>query len=227
MNLRLALHGLGVLLSLVAIGFLVKWSGLGNMLDQGWIDTEVRGQGVAGELLFLGVGGLATAVGFPRQVIAFLGGYAFGFLQGVVLGVVATVIGCLLSFYYARMLGRRLVASRLSGRSKRVDDFLRGNPFEMTLLIRLLPVGSNFVTNLAAGVSSVAAAPFVLASALGYVPQTAVFALVGSGIHVDPVWRIGLGVVLFIVSGLLGLFLYRRLRRGRVYDTDLETRLGE
>jgi uncharacterized membrane protein YdjX (TVP38/TMEM64 family) len=106
-----------------------------------------------------------------------------------------------------------------------VDAFVRDNPFSMTLLIRLLPVGSNVATSLAAGLSSVAALPFLLGSGLGFVPQTAVFALVGSGVNVDPVWRIGLGVVLFVLSGALGVYLYRRLKHGKVYDEDLERKV--
>lgn len=227
MNPRIILRGLGVLAALVAIGFLVKLSGLGDILDERWIDQEVRGRGLAGELLFLGVGGLATAVGFPRQVIAFMGGYAFGFLYGTALGLLAAVLGCFAAFYFARLLGRSLLANRLSGRIQAVDDFVRGNPFSMTLLIRLLPAGSNAVTNLAAGISSVAGLPFLLGSAIGYFPQTAVFALVGSGISVDPAWRIGIGVLLFIVSGVLGVYLYRKLRHGRVYDAELERKMGE
>lgn len=222
MNVKLILRGLAVLLSLAAIGFLVQWSGVGGMLDQGWIDREVRGKGLSGELLFLGLGMLATAVGFPRQVIAFMGGYAFGFTYGSLLGVLATVLGCVTTFVYARLFGRGLVAHRLGGRIAKVDAFVRDNPFTMTLLIRLLPVGSNVATSLAAGVSSVAALPFLLGSAVGFVPQTLVFALVGSGVSVDPVWRIGLGTVLFVVSGALGVYLYRSLRHGKVYDEELE-----
>jgi uncharacterized membrane protein YdjX (TVP38/TMEM64 family) len=227
MNWRIVLHGLGVLGSLVIIGFLVRLSGLGDILDERWIDQEVRGKGLAGELLFLGVGGLATAVGFPRQVIAFMGGYAFGFLYGTGLGLLAALLGCIAAFFYARLFGRSLLAERLSGRIRQVDSFVSGYPFSMTLLIRLLPVGSNALTNLAAGISSVASLPFLLGSAIGYIPQTAVFALVGSGINVDPAWRIGIGVLLFVVSGVLGVYLYRRLRHGRVYDSELERKLDD
>lgn len=227
MNIKLILRGLAVLLSLAAIGFLVRWSGLGDMLDQGWIDREVRGKGLNGELLFLAIGTLATGVGFPRQVISFMGGYAFGFVQGTFLGALATLFGCMSAFLYARLFGRSLVADRLGGRIAKVDAFVRDNPFTMTLLIRLLPVGSNIATNLAAGVSSVRALPFLLGSALGFVPQTAVFALVGSGVSVDPVWRIGLGTLLFVVSGVLGVYLYRALRHGKVYDEELEQKLDD
>ncbi|MDD3530783.1 MAG: VTT domain-containing protein [Gallionellaceae bacterium] len=226
MNIKLILRGLAVLLSLAAIGFLVRWSGLGDLLDQGWIDREVRGKGLDGELLFIAIGTLATAVGFPRQVISFMGGYAFGFAWGTVLGVLATVLGCIATFVYARLFGRALLANRLGGRIARVDAFVRDNPFTMTLLIRLLPVGSNVATSLAAGLSSVAALPFLLGSAVGFVPQTLVFALVGSGVSVDPFWRIGLGTVLFVVSGVLGVYLYRRLCHGKIYDEELERRMA-
>lgn len=226
MNPRFILKGLAVLLSLVAIGFIARQSGLGDILDQGWIDRSVRGQGLAGEMLFLGVGALATGVGFPRQVIAFMGGYAFGFLQGTLLGTLAALIGCAGAFFYARILGRSLVSERFAGKARKMDDFIRDNPFSMTVLIRLLPVGSNVVTNLAAGITSIPALPFLLGSGLGYLPQNAIFALVGSGVGVDPVWRIGLGVLLFVVSGVLGVYLYRRMRHGKSYDEALDRDIG-
>ncbi len=227
MNPKIILRGLLVLLSMAALGFLVNRLHLGDLLNQGWIDREVRGKGISGEILFLAIGTVFTAVGLPRQVIAFMGGYAFGFLYGTWLGLLATELGCAASFFYARLLGRPFVVKRLSGKIAHVDNFVRDYPFTMTLLIRLLPVGSNVATNLAGGVSSVPAVPFLLGSALGFLPQTAIFALVGSGVNVDPVWRIGLGVVLFVGSGVLGVYLFRRLRHGRHYDEDLERELGE
>jgi len=227
MNPKIILRGLAVLLSMAALGFLINQTHLGDLLNQGWIDREVRGKGVSGELLFLAIGMLFTAIGLPRQVIAFMAGYAFGFLYGTWLGLIATELGCAATFFYARFTGRSLVAKRLSGRVAKIDNFVRDYPFTMTLLIRLLPVGSNVATSLAGGVSSVPAAPFLLGSALGFLPQTAIFALVGSGVNVDPAWRIGTAIALFIGSGALGVYLFRRLRHGRHYDEALERELGE
>lgn len=227
MNPKIILRGLVVLLSLAAIGIVIKQTHLAEVLNQGWIDSEIRGKGVSGELLFLAAGTVFTAVGLPRQAISFLGGYAFGFAYGTLLGLGATVLGCAATFFYARLFGRALIADRLSGKIAQVDNFVRGYPFSMTLLIRLLPVGSNVVANLAGGMSSVPALPFLLGSTLGFLPQTAIFALVGSGVNVDPAWRIGLGVLLFVGSGVLGVYLYRRMRHGRHYDLDLERQIGE
>jgi len=226
MNPRLWLRGLILICSLVALGYALKVSGLGSSIDEGWIDTEIRGRGVTGEMLFVAVAFLFTAAGLPRQIICFLGGYAFGFGQGTALGLLATTLGCIAAFSYARVLGREFVASRFPRRVRKIDDFLRDNPLTMTLLIRLLPVGSNLVTNLAAGVSGVRGVPFVAGSALGYLPQTVIFALIGSGIALDPELRIGVSVLLFVISGVMGVYLYRRYRHGKSFDDNVERELG-
>ncbi len=226
MTPRVLVRGLVLITTLVAAGYLLKSVELGTLMDPAWIDVDVRGGGVAGEILFIAAGALFTGLGLPRQVIAFLGGYAFGFAAGTALALIATVIGCIAAFYYARFLGRDLVSARFPAKVRKIDDFLRDNPLSMTLLIRLLPVGSNLATNLAAGVSRVGAVPFVAGSAAGHLPQTLVFALVGSGISIDPVFRISLSVVLFLLSGLIGVHLYRRYRRGRTLDDAIERQLG-
>lgn len=225
MNYRLILKGLLFLTSLVGVFYLLRSIGLD--LDQGWIDREVRGRGLTGEFVFIGVGALAMALGLPRQVTAFLGGYAFGALLGTALALLAAVIACALSFYYARMFGRALVTGRFPDKVRHLDEFLGRHPFNMALLIRLLPVGHNLSTNLIAGVSSVPALPFISGSGLGYLPQTLVFALAGSGVNLDPTLRIGAAVVLFLLSAILGVSLYRRFREGAAYDAEIEAELGK
>jgi len=225
-KLRVFLRGLLFIASLVLLGYLIEAVHLRDAFDKAWIDTQIRGQGFAGEMLFVGVGALFTAVGLPRQLVAFLAGYAFGLVEGGALGLLASLLGCAGAFYYARLLGRGVVASRFPGRVRRIDDFIHDNPFSMTLLIRLLPVGSNVLTNLAAGVSSVRAMPFLSGSAVGYIPQTVIFALVGSGITIQPFIRIGLGVALFVISGAVGVYLYHRFRHGHTLE-DIDRKLGE
>ena len=226
MTPKILFRGLIWITSLVAIGYALKVSGLGSSIDKAWVDSDIRGQGFTGELLFVGVGMMFTAVGLPRQIICFLAGYAFGLLEGTALAMVATVLGCIVAFFYARIMGRSFVVGRFPDRVQRIDDFLHENPLSMTLLIRLLPLGSNVVTNLAAGVSGVGAVPFFLGSAIGYLPQTLVFTLVGSGFSVDPEFRIAISVILFAVSGFLGVFLFRKYRHGKSFDVRVERELG-
>ncbi len=226
MTLKIMFRGLILIASLVAIGYVLKISGLGSSIDKAWIDSDIRGQGFMGEMLFVGIGILFTAVGLPRQVICFLAGYAFGLVEGTALAMLATVLGCIVTFFYARVMGRDFVVNRFPNRVQSIDNFLRENPLSMTLLIRLLPLGSNLVTNLAAGVSSVGGAAFFIGSAIGYFPQTLVFTLIGSGFSVDTEIRIAISVILFVLSGSLGISLYRKYRHGKSFDARVEQELG-
>ncbi len=226
MNSGILVRGLALFTSLVLVGFVLKTTELGSVFDEAWINTYVRGQGLGGYLVFICLGLVFTALGLPRQIIGFLAGYAFGFVEGTGLALAATTLGCVAAFYYARFLGRSFVVHKFSDKVRRIDAFLNRSPLTMTLLIRFLPVGSNLATNLAAGVSGVRVSPFFTGSLIGYLPQTIVFALVGSGIGIDPVFRISLGGVLFALSGVLGVFLYRRYRHGMTFDDDVDRELG-
>ena len=218
---QLVFRGLIVIAVLAAASYL-----LGDVIDQTWVDVHVRGQGVQGELLFLATGWLLSSVGLSRQLIAFLGGYAFGFLPGVLLATLAVVAGCVLTYCVARYLLRAFLLQRYAGRIDRMGRFVHDNTFVMTLLIRLLPLGSNLMVNVAAGVSGVRSVPFFLGSALGYLPQTLIFALVGSGTSVDQFWQVAVAMVLFVAATVLGIWLYRKYRHGMTLDPQLDEELG-
>ena len=187
-----------------------------------WVDRYVRDQGALGEAVFLASGAVATAAGVPRQGVAFLGGYAFGAAEGACLALLAQLGGCALSFGWARLVGQawaeRRLAGRYGARLRRLRDALAASPFGATLALRLLPIGNNLALNLLAGMAGIAAAPFLAASALGYLPQTAVFALLGKGVRVDGAWQIGLAAGLFAVSVAIGLALLRRHSAGRTLE---------
>lgn len=227
MRARTYLPGLIFLVTLAAIGYVVEEGLLTSLLSEDWIDREVRGKGAPGELLYVAVGGVATAIAVPRHIVSFLGGYAFGAGLGTALALAATELGCVLVFFYGRWVGRPLVSEKIRNRVRRIEDFLAANPFSMTLLIRLLPVGNNFATCLAAGVSRVPARPFLLGSLLGYVPQTFVFALAGSGLEVGERMRIAIAALFFVVSGAIGIWLYRKYRHGKTLGAEVDEELDE
>lgn len=217
------LRGLVMLVAMAAIGYAIEQSGFFARLSPSWIDAEVRGHGLRGSLLFVASGAMATAVGVPRQLVSFLGGYAFGFVNGTLLAAAATLIGCILTFSFSRLVARTFVRRRFEGRIRRMEEVLQSAPVSMTLMIRLLPMGSNMITSLVAGLSRVPALPFVAGSLIGYVPQTAIFALVGSGVNVDSVVRVCTGAGLFLISGIIGMRLARTYGR---FVGDDESPLG-
>jgi uncharacterized membrane protein YdjX (TVP38/TMEM64 family) len=165
-------------------------------------------------------GAAACSVGVPRQAVAFAGGYAFGLWGGAALSMTAQLLGCLGTFGWARLVGRDWAARRMGRRLARADRFLAANPFTATLILRLLPIGNNVALNLLAGLSRIRPAPFLAASALGYVPQTAIFVLLASGVRVEKPTQLALALALFCGSALLGLILLRRRRQEAAIAAD-------
>lgn len=210
--------GLVMLLGLGLAVYLARAAGLGSMLeDTKWFNDHVLGSGPLSVVIFLAVGTAFTAVGLPRQLIGFLGGFAFGMFSGTLLATVASGLGCGVAAVYARMGGRDLVERKFGHRLERVNRFLKHEPFNTALAIRLFPLGSNLITNLAAGVSSIPLMPFLLGSTIGYIPQNFIFALFGAGMNRESTMgvalSVGMSVVLFGVSGWLGIQVYRRYRK--------------
>ena len=205
--LRLILRPAAALVAFAAVAWAVQESGFDPR-------AAMASAGSHGPLAFVLAGTAACAVGVPRQIVSLAAGYAFGFWQGVALALLAEVAGCAIDFGWARLVARRwalrVLQRRAAGRLARLDRFLTERAFTATLTLRLLPVGNNLVLNLLAGVSGVAGAPFILASAVGYVPQTVVFALAGSGAGLSNGAQLGLAGVLLLVSVGLGVALLRR-----------------
>ena len=205
---------------LLAAGALLRK--FGGVPGTEWVDSSIRDEGLWGEVVFVSVGTALTAAGLPRQGIAFLGGYAFGAALGSALGLLAQVLGCAASYGWARLIARRWAERRLAGRFghrlRPLRDVLAGSPFEATLALRLLPVGNNLALNLLAGMAGLRVVPFLAGSAIGYVPQTVVFALLGKGIRVEGVAQFVMAAALLLVSVGLGLWLLRRHRAARAME---------
>ena len=194
--------------ALLAVGLLMA----GLALQGGWGRSVLDAPAQAGPGLFMLAAIAACAFGVPRQAVAYAAGLGYGVWAGCALALAAQVSGCAADFLWARLVAREWAVRRTRGRLARLDRQISRHPFSATLTLRLLPVGSNLLLNLLAGVSAVAAGPFLLASAAGYVPQTLVFALLGSGVRVGRTEQLVLAAALFLLSGLLGAWLLRRVR---------------
>jgi uncharacterized membrane protein YdjX (TVP38/TMEM64 family) len=214
MNLQSLRSGKGAstallaLLMLIVVGTLVfKPSEL--IPAQEW-GAALESKGGVGMLLFLIVGVLSTSIGLPRQMVAFIGGIAYGVVPGVLLSLCAAILGCYLTVNLSRRLFAAKVAHRYPKVISKLQLFLKDDVFIKVLVLRLQPLGTNLLTNLCVGFTRISIRDFLIASAIGYVPQMLVFALLGSGIRVGSNVQLVLSAVLLVISLLLGFLLYRR-----------------
>ena len=163
----------------------------------------------ADALGLVALGAIACAVGVPRQVVAFVAGYGWGLLPGIVLALAAQMVGCAANLFWARAVGRDFTRRWVGGRLARLDGMLSRRPFAATLALRLLPVGNNLVLNLLAGLSSLPASAFLAASAIGYLPQTVIFVLMGRGSQLGHATELAISIALLVASTLCALLIFR------------------
>ena len=181
-----------------------------GFLEHAWADSHLKNQGWFGILLYIALVAALATIAVPRQALSALGGYAFGAVWGSLWATAGLTLSCACVFFYARFMGRASLQRQFKGRIRKFDDFLSRNPFRMTIVIRFLPVGINSLTSLLAGITSIPAPAFIAGSCIGYLPQNIIFALLGSGLRVDPVWSACASGVLFLLSSAIGYTLYRR-----------------
>jgi len=189
---------------------------------QQFVDTV--GSAWWGVLAYIGVYLARPVVLFPASILTVVGGLLFGPVAGVLVVVVAANASAMLAYGIGRLLGRapgrddgadeaeQSLARRWSGR-------MRDNSFETVLIMRLLFLPYDLV-NYLSGILRLAWLPFLVATALGSLPGTVSFVLLGASLDdlddglggIDPV-TLGASLTIFVVSLLVARLLRRRQPR--------------
>jgi len=208
----LVVRGLILAAVLVAVGVLLDRFAFEEMLDAIQFSGGDDAGWLNGRLSYLALAAAFTAVGGPRQAVSFFAAYFFGLPGGFLLGLAGSALGCVMAFSFARLF-HDAAARLVRGRAALARDIWARNAFSLTLILRLLPVGSNLIANLAAGATRIPLGPFLAGSVTGYIPQTAVFALMGSGVNVGSTAQVALSVGMLIVSTILGVWVYAHYRK--------------
>lgn len=156
---------------------------------------------------------IATSIGLPRQVAAFIAGANLGAAFGALIATFAATTGCALTFILSRYLLSRTIKRKYPEKISTLSAFIGKQTLIKTIVIRLLPIGSNLLTNIVAGVTTVSMARYVLGSCIGFVPQMLVFSYAGSGIRMGANNELFISAFLFILALLLSVFLYKKSRR--------------
>lgn len=206
------MRGIVLVAVLVGAGILVNRYRFEDILDVLAFSANDDAGWLHGRAAYLALAGLFTAVGGPRQAVSFFAAYFFGLADGFTIALAGSGLGCVLAYLFARLF-QDATASIIRGRVEVARRIWERNTFSLTLILRLLPVGSNLVANLAAGASGIPFAAFLVGSVTGYVPQTLVFALMGAGVNVGSAAQFAISVVLFAVSTLFGVWVYARYRK--------------
>lgn len=203
------------MLAVIAFGwFALSQTDLGeNIRNNAWVKTQIQDLGLYGPFLFILLSGAGTVMGVPRLLVSAIAGFVFDLFPAVLIALTSTMVGCVISFYYSRFMGRSIIQDLLSLRMKNFESLLIEHDFLASIGVRALPISNNSIVNLLAGVTGVRPLHYFAGSAIGYLPLTIVFVLVGSGIQQDLTGRILLSLALYLLIVIpLGYVVQKRLR---------------
>lgn len=129
---------------------------------------------------------IATYVGVcllpagPTAVLTIAGGALLGFAVALPATLLGATAGATLAFIVSRSLGRDAV-QRVSGdRVRALDERVRRHGLATVLVARLVPLVPFSTANYAFGLTGVQGREYVLGTAVGIVPGTAVYVAVGA-----------------------------------------------
>jgi uncharacterized membrane protein YdjX (TVP38/TMEM64 family) len=180
---------------------------------------------VPAALGFVALYALVVSLSLPVAVVGtLLGGFLFGPLLGTLLAVVGATTGASIVFLIARSAVGEGLRSRAGPLYGRVAAGMRANAFEYLLFLRLVPLFPFFLVNIVPALFEVRLRTFALATAVGIVPGTFVYANLGRELGsissladlVSP-----MVLVAFLLLGLVALVpvAYRRWKSGGARDS--------
>lgn len=140
----------------------------------------------------------SVAAPLPAFLITFANAAVFGWWKGALLSWTSAMAGALLCFQIARIAGRDVVEKLTSKFAMdSVDVYFERYGKHTILICRLLPFISFDFVSYAAGLTSMKAVPFLIATGIGQLPATIVYSYVGGMLT---------GSVKTVVTALLIMF---------------------
>ena len=135
---------------------------------------------VTAVLLYIGVYILQTAFSLPGGAILTLaGGFLFGSVLGTVYVNVGATIGATCAFLGARYLLRDWVETKFGSKLEPIQAGFSKNAFSYLMTLRLIPAFPFFLVNLVSGLTRVSLGTYMLATAIGIIPGSFVYAYAG------------------------------------------------
>jgi uncharacterized membrane protein YdjX (TVP38/TMEM64 family) len=187
-----------------------------RLLADGW---PPQLGGAAAAAVFAVAYGLCAVAFVPRPLLNLAAGALFGTQLGLGAALAGTVLGAGLAFTLGRVLGQDALRPLLRGRwLTAVDGQLSRHGFRSMLAVRLFPGVPFAAANYCAAVSRMGYVPFLLATALGSIPNTAAYVVAGAraSTPTSPAFLIAMAAI--AIPALVGAVVAWRKRhhlRGR------------
>jgi uncharacterized membrane protein YdjX (TVP38/TMEM64 family) len=178
-------------LALLIAGLIALWAlGLGRDLSwaslsrhQAELLATVAARPIEAGAAFVAFYAVTVACSLPEgALVTIMGGLLFGAGLGGALAVSGASIGAVILFLAARYAFADLVAARAAPFMARIRPGIERDGFLYLLALRLIPLFPFWLLNLVAAACGMRLLPFALATMLGIIPGTFVYAWIGASL---------------------------------------------
>lgn len=175
---------LGLAAALVYASGLDRYLSLATLKSQrALLQGFVAGHPLAAPLAYVLAYAAAVALSVPGAVFLTLaGGFLFGTVLGGLYAVVGATAGAVLVFLIARSTLGAALRARAGPWLQRMEAGFRANALSYLLVLRLVPLFPFWLVNLVPACLGMPLASYALATFLGIIPASLVYAGVGNGL---------------------------------------------
>tara|TARA_Y100000310_G_scaffold290149_1_gene317099 strand:+ start:926 stop:1603 length:678 start_codon:yes stop_codon:yes gene_type:complete len=204
----------GLFLIIIAVILTVKFTGLSSKLNIDSVKILIENSGIYGPLIFIGVYFLSTILFIPATPLTVSSGILFGSFVGTAYVVIGATLGSMIAFLFARYFGKGFVGNIVEKKFhklKEYDEKIEQNGFMVMLVLRLLPIFPFNGLNFAMGMTRIKFKDYVLATFIGIIPGSFVFANLGGNILniKSPQFLLSVGMLLTLMAMPL---VYRKFK---------------
>jgi len=174
---------------------------------------------ITAAVLFILLYIVQTAFSLPGGAMMTLaGGFLFGSVLGTIFVNLGATTGATLAFLVARYLLHDWVERKFGDRLGRIQSGFAENAFNYLMTLRLIPIFPFFVVNLVSGLTRVNVGTYVVATSIGIIPGSFVYAFAGRQLGtINSIGEIASPPVLmaFTLLGLLALMptIYQKFKK--------------
>ena len=176
--------------------------------NRDWLSSLVQQWGLVAALLYVAVYAGLVALSVPgAAVLTIAGGFLFGTWLGTLCAVVGATLGAT-GIFLATRAGLGGLAQRAGPLVGKLEAGFRADAFNYLLVLRLVFIVPFWLVNLVPALVGVRLSTFILATFLGIIPGTFVYASFGNGLG-SVVGEPGLGVLLrpSVIGPIIGLVI--------------------
>ncbi|MEE9332508.1 MAG: VTT domain-containing protein [Granulosicoccaceae bacterium] len=200
----------GFVLLLLSIVFVVLKTPSSYLQQAEYLGVYLQSAGEFGLVAMVLLASLGIAVGLPRQLFAFVFGFAYGTMVGFLAAVLSAIAGCVVTYTLVRYLLSVRFRHRYPDTKAKLTAWVKEDIFLKIVILRFQPLGTNLISNVCAGLVPVPAITFFAGSAIGFIPQSLVFSMLGSGVRLGSAVQMWISLVLLLISVVLALLVYKR-----------------